>query len=69
MVSVMVVEGSGKAECRLCGNIIQKGDRTIAVVAYNISVRIHRDPRDCEKEYWKKVKEYDQRWQPAAGGD
>ena len=46
MVAV-VKQGTGRAECRVCGQKIKKEQVAVEIRGYQFSQQIHSEPKDC----------------------
>jgi hypothetical protein len=48
MVAI-VKQGTGRAECRVCGQKIKKEQTAVEVCGYQFSQQIHSEPKECCK--------------------
>jgi len=50
MVRVKIYESTGRATCRLCNQIIKKGQKAILVQGYQMECQVHNNPKECNCE-------------------
>jgi hypothetical protein len=45
-----VCDGSGRATCKICRELIKKGQKQITLTGYRESGSLHNSPWDCDQE-------------------
>jgi len=50
MKGMYIIEASGRARCKLCGEIIKKGQKAVKAWAWRMEMQCHRNPASCRRK-------------------
>ena len=48
-IAVLRSKGSGRAICKICKQLIKKGQAQTDIIGYRSGARIHTYPRECDE--------------------